>query len=45
MPIDILSGGSAVREFVDGERPLSQLDSLAAPPADWWRRVRRFLLY
>jgi uncharacterized protein YbbC (DUF1343 family) len=45
LPIDILAGGPAVREFVDGERPLSQLDALAAPPADWWQRVRRFLLY
>jgi uncharacterized protein YbbC (DUF1343 family) len=45
MPIDMLSGSDAVRAFVDGERPLSQLDSLAAPPADWWHRVRRFLLY
>ncbi|MGB3965885.1 MAG: DUF1343 domain-containing protein [Planctomycetota bacterium] len=44
-PIDILAGGPAVREFVDGERPLSQLDALAAPPIDWWQRVRRSLLY
>jgi uncharacterized protein YbbC (DUF1343 family) len=45
LPIDILAGGPAVREFVDGERPLAQLDVLAAAPADWWQRVRRFLLY
>jgi uncharacterized protein YbbC (DUF1343 family) len=45
LPIDILAGSPAVREFVDGERPLAQLDTLAAPPADWWQRVRRFLLY
>jgi uncharacterized protein YbbC (DUF1343 family) len=45
LPIDVIAGGPAVREFVDGERPLSQLDALAAPPADWWQRVRRFLLY
>jgi len=45
MPIDILSGGSDVRAFVDGERPWSQLDALAAAPADWWQRARRFLLY
>lgn len=45
LPIDILAGGTAVREFVDGERPLSQLDALAAPPGDWWQRVRKFLLY
>jgi len=45
LPIEILTGGTAVREFVDGERPLADLDALAAPPADWWQRVRRFLLY
>lgn len=45
MPIDILAGGPAVREFVDGARPWSELDDLAAAPADWWQRVRRFLLY
>ncbi|MBL8756190.1 MAG: DUF1343 domain-containing protein [Planctomycetes bacterium] len=44
-PIDILAGSPAVREFVDGERPLDQLDALAAPPPDWWQRVRRTLLY
>lgn len=45
LPIDILAGSTAVREFVVGERPLQQLDALAAPPGDWWQRVRRFLLY
>jgi uncharacterized protein YbbC (DUF1343 family) len=45
LPIDVITGGTAVREFVDGERPLAQLDALAAPPPDWWQRVRRFLLY
>ncbi len=45
LPIDILAGSPAVREFVDGDRPLAALDTLAAPPADWWQRVRRFLLY
>jgi uncharacterized protein YbbC (DUF1343 family) len=44
-PIDILAGGPALREFVDGERPWQQLDALAAAPADWWQRVRRILLY
>jgi uncharacterized protein YbbC (DUF1343 family) len=44
-PIDVLAGGASVREFVTGERPLAQLDALAAPPADWWQRARRFLLY
>jgi uncharacterized protein YbbC (DUF1343 family) len=45
LPIDILAGGTAVRRFVDGELPLRDLDLLAAPPTDWWQRVRRFLLY
>jgi len=45
MPIDILAGGPGVRAFVDGERPLRDLDALAAAPHDWWQRVRRFLLY
>lgn len=45
LPIDILAGGPAAREFVDGERPLRELDGLAAAPADWHKRVRRFLLY
>jgi uncharacterized protein YbbC (DUF1343 family) len=45
LPIDVLAGGGAVRGFVDGEIPWSQLDALAAPPADWWQRVRPFLLY
>lgn len=45
LPIDILAGSTAVREFVDGERPLRELEALSAPPPDWWQRVRRFLLY
>lgn len=45
MPIDILSGGTAVRAFVGGQLPWAALDQLAAAPADWWQRVRRFLLY
>ena len=45
LPIDILAGSPAVRAFVDGERPLRELDQLAAAPADWQKRVRRFLLY
>jgi uncharacterized protein YbbC (DUF1343 family) len=44
-PIDILAGSTAVREFIAGERPLRDLDALAAPPKDWWQRVRRCLLY
>ncbi|MBL8739270.1 MAG: DUF1343 domain-containing protein [Planctomycetes bacterium] len=45
LPIEILAGGPGVRAFVDGERPLHDLDALAAAPNDWWQRVRRFLLY
>ncbi len=45
MPIDILAGGPQVRAFVQGELPWAQLDALAVTPADWWQRVRRFLLY
>lgn len=45
MPIDILSGTDAVRAFVDGQLPWRALDELAKAPADWWRQVRRFLLY
>ena len=45
MPIDILAGGDGVRAFVDGHRPLRDLDTLASAPSDWWQRVRRFLLY
>jgi uncharacterized protein YbbC (DUF1343 family) len=44
-PIDILAGGPGVRQFVDGELPLRELDALARAPSDWWQRVRRFLLY
>ena len=45
MPIDILAGSSELRAFVDGDRPWKDLDQLAAAPADWWQRARRFLLY
>jgi uncharacterized protein YbbC (DUF1343 family) len=45
LPIDILAGSDRVRAFVDGELGLDQLDALAAAPGDWWRRVRRCLLY
>lgn len=45
MPIDILAGGPAVREFVEGRMPSASLDALATAPSDWWQRVRRFLLY
>ncbi len=45
MPIDVLTGGSEVRAFVEGKRPWAQLEALASSPDDWWQRTRRFLLY
>jgi uncharacterized protein YbbC (DUF1343 family) len=45
MPIDILAGGDLVRTFVESRRPWSELDAVAAAPADWWQRVRSLLLY
>jgi uncharacterized protein YbbC (DUF1343 family) len=45
MPIDVLTGSSAVREWISGSGPWSRLDELAAPPPDWWQRVRHLLLY
>ncbi len=45
MPIDILSGGTAVRTWVGNSGRWQELDQLAATPADWWQSVRRWLLY
>ncbi|MEO6594929.1 MAG: DUF1343 domain-containing protein [Planctomycetota bacterium] len=45
MPIDILTGGSGVRTFVERNRSWSELDALAKAPPDWWQRVRKYLLY
>ncbi|MGE3175741.1 MAG: exo-beta-N-acetylmuramidase NamZ domain-containing protein [Planctomycetota bacterium] len=45
MPIDILTGGPAVREWVGDWGSWAKLDLLAAPPDDWWSSVRRWLLY
>ena len=42
-PIDILTGGDAVRAFVD-ER-LGDPDALTGEPADWWQRATGDLLY
>ncbi|MEQ1730818.1 MAG: DUF1343 domain-containing protein, partial [Vicinamibacterales bacterium] len=45
MPIDILCGTSAVREWVEESGSWTRLDALAAAPTDWWAAVRRWLLY
>ncbi|GAB4160363.1 MAG: DUF1343 domain-containing protein [Planctomycetota bacterium] len=45
MPIDILTGGDAVRDWIDGRGDPELAQRLAAPPGDWWARVGRFLLY
>jgi len=45
MPIDILTGGDAVRRWVDGGGAWDELDALAAAPGDWWDRARPYLLY
>ncbi|MFO1077864.1 MAG: DUF1343 domain-containing protein [Planctomycetota bacterium] len=45
MPIDILSGGPALRAFVAGERPWSELGAVTAAPRDWWSQAAPFLLY
>jgi uncharacterized protein YbbC (DUF1343 family) len=44
-PIDILSGSSALRTWIESFGPWSELEALTAAPADWWQRVRRLLLY
>ncbi|MBK8097784.1 MAG: DUF1343 domain-containing protein [Planctomycetes bacterium] len=44
-PIDILAGSPASREWIDRDGSWSELEKLAAAPADWWQRVRRFLSY
>ncbi len=46
MPIDILTGGSQARAWIDDTAATDDaLPALAAAPADWWQRVRPFLLY
>ncbi len=45
MPIDILCGNSATREWIDGQGPWNRLDELAAAPDGWWPSVRKFLAY
>ena len=45
MPIDILTGSSAAREWVDGLGAWDELEGLAATPAHWWQTVAPSLLY
>ncbi len=45
MPIDILTGGSAAREWIDAAGSWQQLESLSCTPDEWWQAARRFLLY
>lgn len=45
LPIDILTGGSAVRQWVSESGSWAELDRLAASPEDWWQSARRWLLY
>lgn len=45
MPIDILTGGTGVREWISNSGAWKHLDELAAPPPDWWQRVRHLLMY
>lgn len=44
-PIDILHGGAALRQFVAGELPWSQLDAVTAAPTDWWPSAIPHLRY
>jgi uncharacterized protein YbbC (DUF1343 family) len=47
MPIDILSGSADLREAIDNELPLSAttIETLTAPPANWWHKVQPYLQY
>ncbi|MCA8977754.1 MAG: DUF1343 domain-containing protein [Planctomycetes bacterium] len=44
-PIDILSGGTVLRSFVDGERPWADLDAVTMTPGSWRTEVEPMLLY
>lgn len=44
-PIDILTGGAAVRRWIEARGMWSRLDALSAAPDDWWSRVAAFLRY
>ncbi len=45
MPMDILTGSSRVRQFIDGNGSAADLIELSKVPADWWQRVSSCLLY
>lgn len=45
MPMDILTGSSRVRRFVDDNGCDADLNQLSSEPTDWWQRVRGCLLY
>ena len=45
MPIDILTGGPEVRQWIEQRGSWDELETLAAAPMDWWQRVADHLLY
>ena len=45
MPIDILTGSTAVREWVDGDGSDARLRELSREPLHWWSSVQASLLY
>jgi uncharacterized protein YbbC (DUF1343 family) len=45
MPIDILTGSTAVRELIDGNGSDTELLALSKAPTDWWSSVQSCLLY
>jgi uncharacterized protein YbbC (DUF1343 family) len=45
MPMDILTGSSRVRQFIDDNGSDADLIELSKVPADWWQRVSSCLLY
>jgi uncharacterized protein YbbC (DUF1343 family) len=48
MPIDILSGSSALRDWLDGPEPELPSEKCQVDPLDtgcWWDRASRFVLY
>ncbi|MFT4512363.1 MAG: hypothetical protein ACI89X_002139 [Planctomycetota bacterium] len=45
MPMDILTGSSLVRQFIDDNGSDADLVELSKVPTDWWQRVSGCLLY